>query len=207
MKKVIVFLLLQAVWTVQAQTLVKDLFAQAPDSVFPLLTTNNRLDCIDLIENGRKAQVKNRLDQAVEMLTLTESYLKMRMSAKSVVEMKMLGDSLCCLVRTFEGPAPDSEVAFYNAAWERVDIAFGFPAVDEFWTPVPDSLQRDAAFARRSLQDICLVQVQADEKAPELVLTLQTSELVGKEKEIAQRYVQPLRFRWNGKTFERVAAI
>ena len=32
-----------------SQTKAKDVFAAAPDSIFPLLTTNNRLDCIDLI--------------------------------------------------------------------------------------------------------------------------------------------------------------
>ena len=61
-----------------AQIKAKDVFASAPDSIFPLLTTNNRLDCIDLIENNMKATVKNKMEQKAEMTALTDSYLCIR---------------------------------------------------------------------------------------------------------------------------------
>ena len=76
-----------------SQTKAKDVFATAPDSIFPLLTTNNRLDCIDLIENNMKATVKNKLEQKAEMTALTDSYLQIKPSERSVVEIKMLNES------------------------------------------------------------------------------------------------------------------
>lgn len=186
-----------------SQTKAKDVFATAPDSIFPLLTTNNRLDCIDLIENNMKATVKNKLEQKAEMTALTDSYLQIKPSERSVVEIKMLNDSVFCLINTCLGPAPDSRISFFTHDWKPYKTTFPMPHATDFWTSVPDSLARDASFAQRSLEDLLLIQISADKENTELTLTIQTSELSGKEKEIAQKYVQPLRYRWNGKSFTR----
>lgn len=186
-----------------SQTKAKDVFATAPDSIFPLLTTNNRLDCIDLIENNMKATVKNKLEQKAEMTALTDSYLQIKPSEKSVVEIKMLNDSVFCLINTCLGPAPDSRISFFTRGWKPYETTFPMPHATDFWTSVPDSLAREASFAQRSLEDLLLIQISADKENTELTLTIQTSELSGKEKEIAQKYVQPLRYRWTGKGFTR----
>ena len=186
-----------------SQTKAKDVFAAAPDSIFPLLTTNNRLDCIDLIENNMKATVKNKLEQKAEMTALTDSYLQIKPSEKSVVEIKMLNDSVFCLINTCLGPAPDSRISFFTRGWKPYETTFPMPHATDFWTSVPDSLAREASFAQRSLEDLLLIQISADKENTELMLTIQTSELSGKEKEIAQKYVKPLRYKWNGKDFTR----
>lgn len=186
-----------------SQTKAKDVFATAPDSIFPLLTTNNRLDCIDLIENNMKATVKNKLEQKAEMTTLTDSYLQIKPSERSVVEIKMLNDSVFCLINTCLGPAPDSRISFFTHDWKPYKTTFPMPHATDFWTSVPDSLARDADFAQRSQEDLLLIQFSADKESTELTLTIQTSELSGKEKEIAQKYVKPLRYKWNGKDFTR----
>ena len=186
-----------------SQIKAKDVFAAAPDSIFPLLTTNNRLDCIDLIENNMKATVKNKLEQKAEMTTLTDSYLQIKPSERSVVEIKMLNDSVFCLINTCLGPAPDSRISFFTHDWKPYKTTFPMPHATDFWTSVPDSLARDADFAQRSQEDLLLIQFSADKESTELTLTIQTSELSGKEKEIAQKYVKPLRYKWNGKDFTR----
>lgn len=186
-----------------AQIKAKDVFTSAPDSIFPLLTTNNRLDCIDLIENNMKATVKNKMEQKAEMTALTDSYLCIRLSAKSTAELKVLNDSVFCLINTCLGPAPDSRISFYSKEWKLCNITFPLPSAADFWTAVPDSLSRNARFAQQSQADLLLIQISADKESTDLTLTLQTSELSGKEKEIAQKYVQPLRYRWTGKGFER----
>ncbi|MBP3373978.1 MAG: DUF3256 family protein [Bacteroidaceae bacterium] len=186
-----------------SRTKAKDVFAAAPDSIFPLLTTNNRLDCIDLIENNMKATVKNKLEQKAEMTALTDSYLQIKPSERSVVEIKMLNDSVFCLINTCLGPAPDSRILFFTRGWKPYETTFPMPHATDFWASVPDSLARDASFAQRSQEDILLIQISADKESTELTLTIQTSELSGKEKEIAQKYVKPLRYKWNGKDFTR----
>ena len=203
MRTIILIMLAMSGLSAFSQTKAKDVFAAAPDSIFPLLTTNNRLDCIDLIENNMKATVKNKLEQKVEMTALTDSYLQIKPSERSVVEIKMLNDSVFCLINTCLGPAPDSRISFFTRGWKPYETTFPIPHATDFWTSVPDSLARDASFAQRSLEDLLLIQISADKENTELTLTIQTSELSGKEKEIAQKYVQPLRFRWTGKSFTR----
>ena len=40
---------------------LRDAFRQMPDSLMPTLTQNNRLDCLDFLDAGMKAEVRNRL--------------------------------------------------------------------------------------------------------------------------------------------------
>ena len=40
---------------------LRDAFRQMPDSLMPMLTQNNRLDCLDFLDAGMKAEVRNRL--------------------------------------------------------------------------------------------------------------------------------------------------
>ena len=203
MRTIILIMLAMSGLSAFSQTKAKDVFAAAPDSIFPLLTTNNRLDCIDLIENNMKATVKNKLEQKAEMTALTDSYLQIKPSEKSVVEIKMLNDSVFCLINTCLGPAPDSRISFFTRGWKPYETTFPMPHATDFWASVPDSLAREANFAQRSLEELLLIQISADKESTELTLTIQTSELSGKEKEIAQKYVKPLRYKWNGKDFTR----
>ena len=59
-----------------AQVRMRDVFAQLPDSVLPLLTKNNRLDCIDFIENNMEARVKNRFNDHVVLEALTDEEIE-----------------------------------------------------------------------------------------------------------------------------------
>ena len=118
-------------------------------------------------------------------------------------EMRLLSDSLMCLIHTYMGPAADSRVSFYDTAWKPVATELPCPAVGDYWQAVPDSLAREADSARRALADLTLTHIKASEAEPTLTFTLQTSELEKKEREVAQHYVQPLVYRWDGKSFVR----
>ena len=205
MKRIILLSLLGQMMclSMYSQVRMRDIFASAPDSVFPLLTRNNRLDCIDFIENKMPARVKNRLDNVVELLKLGDAYLQLRTSERSIVEMRLLSDSLMCLIHTYMGPAADSRVSFYDTAWKPVATELPCPTVGDYWQAVPDSLAREADSARRALADLTLTHIKASEAEPTLTFTLQTSELEKKEREVAQHYVQPLVYRWDGKSFVR----
>ena len=55
----------------QAQKM-RDVFAAMPDSVLGIMTKNNRLDCIDFIENDMEAKVRNRFDGLSRLATDAE---------------------------------------------------------------------------------------------------------------------------------------
>ena len=202
---ILLFVIFQlSAFAATAQTRVRDLFASAPDSIFPLLTKNNRLDCLDFKENNMAAKVKNRLEDVAELKELSADYLFFQMSAHSSVEMRLLNDSLFCLINTYQGPGANSRVRFFSLDWKPVEIKLPSPQVEDFWNEVPDSLQQTARFARQSLEDIRLVRINAQTGEPVLTFTLHTGELVDKEKEVAQQYVHPLRYRWDGQTFQPI---
>lgn len=139
MRNILLFLAIAMTVTLSAQQVkMRDVFAQAPDSIFPLLTKNNKLDCIDFIENKMRARVKNRFDSYSELTVLTDNYLQLQASDKSSVEMKLVNDSLICLVRTYYGPGADSQVFFYNTAWQPVNYNLERPKADDFFLPDAD---------------------------------------------------------------------
>ncbi len=129
------FYLLQfTFYLASAQTTMRDVFAQLPDSVLPYMSQNNRLDCIDFFENGMEARVKNRLDEPVVLTSLTTDFLSIETSTASTVEMKLVpsdSDTLICVSRTYMGPTPDSDVRLYTLGWTFVE-RLPRPAVAEF---------------------------------------------------------------------------
>jgi hypothetical protein len=139
MKSIIIIIAFVFSVTLSAQQVkMRDVFAQAPDSIFPLLTKNNKLDCIDFIENNMKARVKNKFDTYSELTALTDNYLCIQISEKSSAEMKIVNDSLLCLVRTYYGPGADSQVFFYNMTWQPVEYNLERPKADNFFQPDAD---------------------------------------------------------------------
>ena len=139
MKKIISIIAFVFSVTLSAQEVkMRDVFAQAPDSIFPLLTKNNKLDCIDFIENKMRARVKNKFDTYSELTALTDNFLRIRISEKSSAEMKLVNDTLICLVRTYYGPGADSQVFFYNTKWEPVSYNLARPKADDFFQPGAD---------------------------------------------------------------------
>jgi len=91
MKKLLVTLLMCFPLCSLAQDkTMTDLFKAMPDSLFPYLSKNNRLDMLDFMEAGMKAEVVNLLEGKSEMLALTHDSLSIRMSSTMQLDMKLI---------------------------------------------------------------------------------------------------------------------
>ena len=180
MKKFLLLFLLSVVScqlsVVKAQTHVRDIYAEAPDSIFPLLTKNNRLDQIDFRENNMTAEVKNKFDDRVELLVLNDKYLKLHLSEHCVVEMRLLTDSTFCMVQTYNAPASDSRVRLFDTKWNELQT-IERPAVDEF---LSEDLDVDT---RLSLQALPLIKASLNEEDDSITFELQTSELTREQRQ------------------------
>lgn len=175
------FLLLLAQCSMlNAQTRIRDVYAEAPDSIFPLLTKNNRLDQIDFRENNMQAVVKNRFDAHTELLVLNDRYLQLRLSKNCVVEMRLLSDSTFCMVETFSAPAPDSRVRFFDTSWHELPLSIDRPAVDDF---LSEDIDTDT---RLSLQALPLIKASLSETDDSITFELQTSELTREQRKKAE---------------------
>ena len=156
---------------------IRDIYAEAPDSIFPLLTKNNRLDQIDFRENNMQAVVKNRFDAPSELLVLTDRYLKLQLSERCLVEMRLLSDSTICMVQTYNAPAPDSRVRFFDTIWNELPRTIERPSVDDF---LSEDVDTDV---RLALQALPLIKASLSENDDAITFELQTRELTREQRE------------------------
>lgn len=180
MKKFLLLLFLSVVCcqlsVVKAQTRIRDIYAEAPDSIFPLLTKNNRLDQIDFRENNMKADVKNKFEDHSELLVLNDKYLKLQLSKHCLIEMRLLNDSTFCMVQTYNAPASDSQIRFFDTSWNELPQTVERPSVDEF---LSEDVDIDV---RLALQALPLIKASLSENSETVTFELQTSELTKEQK-------------------------
>ena len=205
MKKYITILLLMfAALPVAAQNM-RTLFVGMPDSIVPLLTPTNRADCVDFIDAGMRAQVSNRLSGKSELLQLTDDYLKMKMSSRSTLEMKLLpssgGDTLICMVRSVCAEACDSRITFYTKEWTECAGGanyFKYPQIKEFFN-AGDSLGKVLDIA-----DIYLVQLSLSPANTDVEATYTMPAYMSQsDSAFVSKYLQKIVYRWDGKRFIR----
>ncbi len=174
MKRILLhtFFLFICAFAANAQQM-RTVFAEMPDSIVPVLTKNNRLDCIDFADNKMEAVVENAFGGRSKMLTLTADYCQIRLTDVSDVALKLLPltdtTRVVCVVHTCRMPAAESVVRFYTSDWRPLsgDAMFRWPADDAYWVR-PDTC--DAA---------CLENIRKllDAEAHYAVLTAGTNEM------------------------------
>ena len=180
-KLLLLLLVLNGQWsTLFAQPRIRDIYAEAPDSIFPLLTKNNRLDQIDFRENNMQAVVKNKFDDHSELLVLNEKYLKLKRSEHCIVEMRLFADSTFCMVETYNAPAPDSRIRLFDTSWNELPQRIERPAVDDFFS---DDIDIDV---RLALQALPLIKASLSEDDDAITFELQTSELTKEQRKQAE---------------------
>ena len=196
----IVFLLALASG-ISAQLRMRDILAQLPDSVLPLTTRNNRLDCIDFIENGMEARVKNLFGDQVVLDSLTEDFMVLRTSEASCVEMKLFAegtDTLICVNRIYMGPVADSEVKVFDTSWSfvrtvpRPDVARFVRSVGDI-QPWTEEMADTMRMVRAEAEFLPLMRATLRSASPGIVWTLQTSEFSKDIKKVAEKYLQPVK--------------
>ncbi|MCR5643854.1 MAG: DUF3256 family protein [Prevotella sp.] len=126
-----------------SDNLLRDLFISMPDSLLPTLSNNHRLDLVDYIESGMKAEVKNRFEGQSELMYLTDDSLSLQVSNGLTVDMLLLPlqegavvdscSQVVCMVERF-GTSPDNQecyVSLYSAKWHPVANAPLIPAAQQ----------------------------------------------------------------------------
>ena len=110
---------------------IKDVFSAMPDSVLPTLTRNNRLDMVDFVASGMKAEVSDVFDGKATLDTLTADYLHLTLSEAVKVEMKLLkssvaladsSDCVVCLVMSYGVKPKESSVSLFTAKWKPLHL-------------------------------------------------------------------------------------
>lgn len=184
------------------------LLASMPDSIIPVMTKTNRLDCIDFYKSKMKASVDNAYGGKSQLLELTDSYARLQPTASSGVQMHTYksagGSTVVALVYTYAAPSRESELAFYDAKWQPLAAALITPPAHDKLTMRPDTASAaHAAKAMATLSD-AYVCASIDAASGDISFCLSTDGLTLEEKEAVKAYVAPAAtYRWNGRRFER----
>ena len=98
---------------------IRDVFREMPDSLMPYLSLNNRLDFIDFIDSGMKAEVRNTLGGTSEMTSMADDSLSIRMSDGLRVDMLVM-DSTVVMIETFlvDSIYGESKVCYFTTQWQ-----------------------------------------------------------------------------------------
>ncbi len=114
-----------------AQIKISDLFREMPDSLLPVLSENNRLDMIDFMASGMKAEVTNRLGGRSEMILLTDDSLRIKVSDAQTVTLLLISplDSIesdhkiICQICTYgtNESMLQSVTSFYTTQWNKIN--------------------------------------------------------------------------------------
>jgi hypothetical protein len=198
-KKAILIISLFVFHTMQAQT-VKDIFISLPESILPDLSSNARLDLIDLYEAGREAHLLNSFEDSVSIEKLTQDYLLLKSGKNSfqLIVLQMINESkLYCIIHTVCAPLCDSRMEFYSVSGNKLDSGIFFPSVDQ-----TSLLKEKEGFPA---PDISLVQLTYDAETSTLHQTGNTFKNQSMEDQERNRQNiqnENREYKWNGIRFE-----
>lgn len=123
-------ILLLLTCAVQAQVKMRDVIKQMPDSLIPYLKQNARLDFIDFVDSGMKAEVSNELGGKSQLTELTDDFASFTLNPASQVQLRLLdvnepideARQIICMVRTYGDDICESTIEFYSVNWRQLPI-------------------------------------------------------------------------------------
>ena len=189
-----------------AQRQMKDFIKAMPDSLVPYLNITKRTELIDFYEMGVEAATFNRLSENTVLDSLTANFADLRLSERSRMQLALLslegGDTLICMVRTYLGEEPESNVAFYDAAWHKQDAGTFLSVFDPMSLMVrPDTMSEERYEQLVRMVDPVMTSAVVDAKDQTLTFSLSTPMLRRAEREELKAILVQRKFKWNGRKF------
>ena len=121
---------------------VRDVFKNAPATLLPTLSENNRLDMIDFVDSNLRAIVDNLLGGKSEMTALTDDSISLKISnalQMTILLLKPLQqpvDSISqviCVAQTFgtDSTSLSTKIDYYTQNWVKMDVLPEFSVADK----------------------------------------------------------------------------
>ena len=212
MKKIFIIatLLIATLLNVDAQSPMRDLWIQMPDSVVAYLDVNSRTEMADFYEMKVKTGSKNLLEGKSAIDSLTSDYIHVTLNSSTTLQIKKLqteSSFVICLIKTFTAPEPESEVSFFSSSWKPLKDTFGLPVTNdassliEQFTTRPDTISQERYEELASMLDP--VMISAEMSVNEQVVTFSLSRPLIEKSEILNinAIFKQRKFKWNGQTF------
>ena len=187
MKVFFIILSLLLTCAVQAQVKMRDVVKQMPDSLVPYLKQNARLDFIDFVDSGMKAEVSNDLGGKSQLTELTDDFASFTLNPASQIQLRLLdvnetiddARQIICMVRTFGESMRESTIGFYSVTWRPLPIE-----------------------KRISLPSSYMYHIELSSKAPELTIEREISMDIPANDEQKEMDKLLNQFKWDGGIFK-----
>lgn len=212
MKKVL-FTLLVSVFGIMASTAqttdIRELFKQMPDSIFPYLTLNNRLDCIDFKESNMEARVANSFSGQTRMEVLNEHFISMWMNNAVTMQMRVLPTTssvddvkaVICMVTTYGTTVKESTVRFFSCKWRPLKTESYVSMNANELMQQPNNMPDERFQELSRLLEPYLIVAKLSEDEDELILTLSNDALDEENRAETDEIIMQINLKWSGKKF------
>lgn len=195
-----------------AQKTIKDVLTSVPETVVPYLNSGQWAEISKTIDVHDSLTVKNLLNGATRVDSLSDSYVRVALTKISDLQIKLLPskDSMqvICVIKTVKKPVPTSEIKFYSTSWSTLASSFGLPDgkdADELlsmFTQCPDTMDIAVYDSLCWLIEPIIVSAEFGNDNT-LTYTLSLPMLSKEEKLKIQAILRQKSFKWNGKTFNK----
>lgn len=188
-----------------ARLTARQAFTEAPQSVFPLLNLDARLDMIDYFESGMANTSKNAMEGQSRITAMTPDKVSISMSEASDYELCLLptadGDTAIAVIATVATPAPDSRMSVYSKDWSKnlTSGAFSKPVLSDWLSEEG----KERAAEVEGLVPFLLISYSYDPASGVLTLTNNTGRFLSSDiYEIVKPCLKDsITYKWNGKQF------
>lgn len=195
-------------FSVKAQTMEK-LFAAMPDSLVPVMSETNRLDCVDFYKSRMKPNVRNVYDGKSSIIRMTEDYMLLSPTSCSQVEMKTYtttgGNRIIAFAYTYFAPARETVLGLYDTKWEPLEVSdyIGIPGRRDLTGGNTVANAETKAKAMNILEETTVC-ASIDSVSGSIAFSVSTEGLSADELKAVKPFLSaPLRYVWNGKRFVR----
>jgi len=197
--------LLLPLWCSASGASVRDAWLSMPDSLSPYLDKNLRQELVELHDLKVKAEVKNLLNGNSVMDSLTTDYLSVQLSPSATLQMQMLptagGDSMICLVRSYYGPAAESEVTLYHKDWTLVQTLNLTEGGVGAYVAKPDTMSSERFQTLTNYLSPLLVEAQLQPADATLLLRPSVPLASKIDRKAVEAIVTARKLKWTGREF------
>ena len=169
---------------------MSDVISRMPDTVVPYLNENMKLDLIDFIHSGMKAEVTNNLGGKSVLQKLSDHYSLWQLNEAATMEMLLLdavepidstsnASKIICVVKTWGTDIQESSISFYSMEWQSLHA--------QQYIQLPDEACKMSLSEEKSTLTL----------SPECQLDYPTNE---EQKVVTKPLIV---YNWNGKMFKK----
>lgn len=191
--------------TMHAQSM-RQMWIDMPDSLTVFLNKSLRTELADYVDMKVTPEVNNLLKEKTVIDTLTADYLRVKLSAASEMELKLLprksGDTIICMVRTYYGPVAQSVLTCYDRQWHPLEGTFMRKLTRDDFISKPATMSQERYNDLIAMTDWQLTAFHLSPAEPSLQVSMGFLQLTKEDQQDFDTLLTQTKLNWNGEVFK-----